>query len=44
VLNDRAVARIVKQVFGRTFSGHSLRASCITSALVRHVDPLVHGK
>ncbi|MCK1501480.1 site-specific integrase [Bradyrhizobium sp. 188] len=45
-LTDRQVARIVKEVCGRVgmdpaiYSGHSLRAGFITSALEAKVDPL----
>lgn len=45
-LTDRQVARIVKEVCGRVgmdpeiYSGHSLRAGFITSALDAKVDPL----
>ena len=45
-LTDRSVARIVKSVFTpvgvrvEDFSGHSLRAGFVTSALDAKVDPL----
>lgn len=46
-LSDRSVARIVKKVVGAAgleagaFSGHSLRAGFVTSALEHQVDPLL---